>query len=172
MSYLMPTYHAPDFSENRFIHAPDAKTAICDIDGVAPDNYHSTSIYPEYFKIRGAWLLAEESRMDCAVVIRENGVLDVIEMRNLRIGDEVILGRRENCEDGIFLHADGFIGEEGSKDQFAFRQGRSRETAFSWDYDNLYNLLLNERQYGTVVWVLGPAFAFDFASRRAMKILL
>jgi len=172
MSFFMPTYHAPDFSESRFIHAPDVKTAICEIDGVAPDNYHSTSIFPEYFKIRGKWRLAEESRMDCAVAIRENGVLDVIEMRNLRIGNEVILGRSENCEDGIFLHADGFIGEENRKDQFAFRQGRSRETAFSWDYDNLYNLLLNERKYGNVVWVMGPAFAFDFDSRRAMQLLV
>ena len=172
MSFFMPTYHAPDFSESRFTRAPDVTTAICDIDGVAPDYYHSTSIFPEYFKIGGKWRLAEESRMDCAVVIRESGVLDVVEMRNIRIGDIVILGRSENCEEGIFLHADGFRGEDGSKDQFLFRQGRSRETAFSWDYDNLYHLLLNERGNGNVVWVMGPAFAFDFDSRRAMQLLV
>ena len=50
-------------------------------------------MYPEYFKIGGVWRLAEESRMDASVVLRADGRLDVVENRNLKRGDRVILGR-------------------------------------------------------------------------------
>ena len=70
------------------------KTAPVTKDGVAPDNFHSTSIYPEYFKIGGRWKIAEDSRMDCSVVIRPDGKLEVLEYRKLREGDVIyeILG--------------------------------------------------------------------------------
>ena len=173
MKFELPEYNAPDFNEKRFKAAPDVMIASCDMDGVAPGNYHSTSIYPEYFKIGGEWKLAEESRMDCAVVLRDNGWLDVVEGRNIRKGDRVILGRSENCEEGIYLHAGGFMGKEDqNKDQFVFRQGRSRETSYSRDYDNLYSLLSHEREHGNIVWVMGPAFAFDHDSRSAMQNII
>ena len=47
----------------------------------------------------------------------------------------------------------------------------SRETAFSSDYDRLYDLLRYEKDHGYVVWVLGPAVAFDYDSRNAMSSL-
>jgi len=169
----MPKYNPPKFSEDKFTRAPDVKIAACGIDGVAPDNYHSTSMYPEYFKVNGVWKLAEESRMDCAVILRENGVLDVVEMRCIRARDMVLLGRSENCEEGVYLHVDGFAGEDRKNgDQFVFRQGRSRETAFSIDYDHLYDLLAHERENGNIVWVVGPAVSFDYDSRRSMQLLI
>ena len=194
MQFEMPVYYPPDFNESRFALAPDVKAVACEMDGVAPEQYHSTSMYPEYFKINGVWKLAEESRMDCAVVIRDDGALDVVEMRNINAGDRVILGRTECCEEGVYLHAAGFdkaqraagaksgdagraadggcSGGDRSADQFVFRQGRSRETAFSMDYDNLYGLLTHERDNGSIVWVAGPAVAFDFDSRMAMQLLI
>ncbi|MCI7735885.1 MAG: hypothetical protein MSL26_01885 [Clostridiales bacterium] len=173
MSFSLRTYHAPDFSQPRFAQAPDARLAEVELDGVAPEGYHSTSMYPEYFKVDGHWRLAEESRMDSAVVLREDGRLDVVELRNLRRGERVILGRTDSGEEGIFLHADGFAqAESGSADMFAFRSGRSRETAFSRDYDFLYQLLLHEREHGNVLFVMGPAFAFDADARSAMQWLI
>ena len=140
---------------------------------MAPDGYHSTSMYPEYVKIDGAWRLAEESRMDSSVVLRPDGRLDVVENRNPRRGDRVLLGRSEDGRDGIYVHADGFAGESGAaEDRFAFRRGRSRETAYARDYDRLMALLRYEREHGSVVWVMGPAFAFDADARRAMQGLI
>jgi lysine-ketoglutarate reductase/saccharopine dehydrogenase-like protein (TIGR00300 family) len=133
--------------------------------------YHALSIFPEYFKIDGNWLLAEESRMDC-VPVYENGKIHVREFRVLKQGDLVVTGRTENCEDGIFVHADGFSEQKAQSDVFAFRQNRSRETAFSRDYDEIYELLKHERDHGKIVWVLGPAFAFDHDARRAMEKLI
>ena len=83
-------------------------------------------MYPEYFKINGRWTLAEDSRMDSCVVIRPSGRLDVVESRNIKKGDAVIVGRTDHGEEGIYLHSTGFAAKgEKNKDHFAFRQGLS-----------------------------------------------
>lgn len=50
--------------------------------------------------------------------------------------------------------------------------GRSRETAFSREYDELYELLKHEREHGYVVWVMGPAFSFNGFSRTAFSKII
>ncbi len=95
MAFQIPEYHHPDFSEERFLKAPDARWEVVEMDGVAPEYFHSTSMFPEYFKIQGKWVLAEESRMDSSVVICPDGHLEVVENRNLKKGDKVILGGGE-----------------------------------------------------------------------------
>lgn len=164
-------YSPPDFTEPRFQNAPEVRLEPAPKDGVAPMTYHAMSIFPEYFKIGGRWLLAEESRMDC-VAVYENGKIVVREFRLLKQGDLVVTGRTEQCQDGIFVYPDGFREEKAEKDVFAFRQNRSRETAFSRDYDEIYELLRHERDHGKIVWVMGPAFAFDADARRAMSRLI
>ena len=173
MSFAFPEYHGPDFDSEKFVNAPDVKTAAVIKDGVAPRNFHSTSIYPEYFKISGKWKLAGDSRMDCSVVIRPGGSLEVLEYRKLRIGDTVILGRTEDCEEGIYMHAHGFEDKDtGTGDQFLFRKNRSRETSYARDYDRLIGLLKEEKENGNILWVMGPAFAFDCNARKAMQLLI
>lgn len=173
MSFKIPEYHHPDFTKELFVNAPDAKYQEADMDGVVPDHYHSTSMYPEYFKINGKWILAEESRMDSSVVLCDDGHLEVVENRNIKKGDKVILGRTEKCEEGIYMHCHGFEQEgEQLEDQFVFRQGRSRETSYARDYDNLFELLKHEKEFGNIVWVMGPAFSFDADARAAMQALI
>lgn len=172
MPFELVKYAAPDFSGEMFVNAPDAAMAPAPRDRVAPGNYHATTIFPEYFKVDGRWLLAGESRMDC-VAVYENGTIAVREFRNLKQGDLVFTGRTENCEEGIFVYPNGFDAGEGGHDEtFAFRQRRTRETAFSKDYDNIYELLKYEREHGYVVWVMGPACAFDSDSREAFSRLV
>jgi lysine-ketoglutarate reductase/saccharopine dehydrogenase-like protein (TIGR00300 family) len=164
-------YKAPDFSLPVFTSAPDVVCADAEQDGLVPKGYHATSIYPEYFKIAGEWRLIEQSRMDCAVVVR-NGEPLAVEHRNIRKGDAVALGRTENGSVGIYVHMDGFGGEAEEQDGFSFRGSRTRETSYSRDYDSLYELLRYEKEHGFTVWVLGPACTFDFDSRRAMSALI
>ena len=172
-SFALPAYHHPDTASPRFAGAPDARWQRVERDGVAPEHFHGTSMYPEYFKLDGRWRLAEESRMDGCVVVGEGGSLRVVESRHLRAGDRVILGRTERCEEGIYVHYDGFaVGEETAGDRFAFRQGRSRETSYAKDYDDLAALLRYEREHGRIVWVMGPAFAFDAGARAAMEAMI
>ncbi len=173
MSFVLPAYIPPDFTQPQFVRAPDAAVVSVERDGVAPDHFHSTSMFPEYFKLGGRWVLAEETRMDCCVVVREDGRLDVVENRRLIRGDRVIVGRSDDGSQGIYLHATGFQQAEESGDSFVFRGNRSRETAFSRDYDRLYELLRYERSNGgRILWVMGPAFAFDCDARRAMQRLV
>ncbi len=173
MAFKLPAYTPPDFSSPLFTDSPDVRTAPAERDGIAPEYYHSTSMFPEYFKIDGTWTLAEESRMDSSVVLRPDGRLDVVENRNLRKGDAVILGRTERGEEGIFVHTAGFAAS-GSEldDQFVFRMNRSRETSYARDYDTLTELLRYEREHGRILWVMGPAFAFDAQARFSMSALI
>lgn len=172
MDFELPAYHAPNFQEQRFRDAPDARWVPAPGDGIAPEDYHATSIFPEYFKVNGTWVFAQDSRMDSVAVLGEDGKIAVVEFRNLKKADRVFVGRTENAEKGIFLHLDGFGKEKEGGDAFAFRTGRSRETAYSRDYDFLYRLLLHEKEHGFIVWVLGPACSFDSDSRQALAWLI
>ena len=171
--FQLPKYREPDFTQEKFVNAPDAAWEEVTIQGVAPENYHSTSMYPEYFKIKGKWTLAKESRMDSSVVLCDDGELKVVENRNLKIGDKVIMGRTEDGEEGIYLHSTGFEDpDEEEGDKFVFRQGRSRETSYARDYDRFFELLKYEREHGNILWVMGPAFSFDADARRAMQVMV
>ncbi|NMA13359.1 MAG: hypothetical protein GX933_09300 [Chloroflexi bacterium] len=172
MSIQLPQFIEPDFSTDHFRNAPDVSWKVVEKNCVAPDQYHATSIFPEYYKLNGKWVLAEESRMDCCVVIGEEERLKVIELRHLKIGDRVIVGRTENGDDGIYLHEVPFMEDKKKGESFSFRSGRSRETAFSKDYDSLYQLLEYEKENGKIVWVMGPACAFDADARSAMSNLI
>ncbi len=172
MAFQLREYGAPVFSEERFRNAPDVRMEPAPADGIAPTGFHAMSIFPEYFKVDGKWLLAEESRMDC-VPVYENEKIAVREFRRLKKGDSVILGRTEDASEGIYVHPYGFqYGRDGQRDVFAFRQNRSRETAFSRDYDELYEILRHDRDHGKIVWVMGPAFAFDHDAREAFSALI
>ena len=170
MLFQLAPYTHPDFSQ--FPSCPDAALVRVEKDFVAPENYHATTIFPEYFKVNGQWHLAEESRMDC-VAVWDGEKVRITEFRHLKTGDLVFTGRTEDGSEGIFVHTQGFSSSvSGEKELFSFRQGRSRETAFSRDYDHLYELLQHEREHGHIVWVLGPAVAFDSDSRDAFSRLV
>lgn len=173
MGFKLREYTEPNFNEDRFIKAPNARVELVIKDGVAPDNYHANSIYPEYFKVNDKWVLAKESRMDCVVRINENDEPEVVEFRKLKVGDKVVVGRTEDASEGIYLYPDGFY-KSGTSEQdvFAFRSGRSRETSYTKDYENLYDLLKYEKENGYIVWVLGPAAVFAKGARDAMAELV
>jgi len=172
MTFQLPNYKQPNFDEEPFLSAPDAQVVVVAKAGVAPEHYHALSIYPEYFKINGEWIVASESRMDGVPVLRTDGTVHVVEFRNLKVGDKVIVGRSEDGTEGIYLYAKGFSSNDTNADLFAFRSGRSRETAYSMDYNELYELLKHEKDHGYIVWVLGPAVVFDYDSRQALSALI
>lgn len=168
MAFTLPAYAPPDFRDARFRDAPVVTFVPVTHAGAAPEHYHATSVFPEYIQVeKGRWTLLKESRMDCVVVLGEDGRLAVTEFRLLRPGDLVAIGRSENGEEGIFVHTTGFGLPERGEDKFSFRTRITRETSFSIDYDQLYDLLEHERQKGFILWVLGPATVFDWDAREA-----
>ncbi|HJV35634.1 hypothetical protein [Geomonas sp.] len=170
---VIPAYTPPDFSIPKLANAPVAQVAPAPADGVVPANFHATSNHPEYVHLgEGRWLLAPESRMDSVLLLR-GGELEVVEPRRVRAGDPVVVGRSENGEEGIFIHIHGFHAiSTAMPDKFSFRNRGTRETPFSRSYDELYKVLRHDRDEGYIVWVLGPAVAFDSDSRKAMQGLI
>lgn len=173
MTFKLPEFQPPDFDHPSLRNAPPATLAAVTDDGVAPLDYHATSNHPEYIRLKdGSWLLAPESRMDGVLVVTGSS-LDVREPRSLRRGEQVVIGRSENGEEGIFVHVHGFFSSASNEDdKFSFRTRGTRETPFSRSYDELYELLRYEKEHGYIVWVLGPAAAFDRDSRAGMQGLI
>jgi lysine-ketoglutarate reductase/saccharopine dehydrogenase-like protein (TIGR00300 family) len=166
------TYTPPDFQLSHLKKSPLAALKPSPADGIAPANYHATSNHPEYIKIGGdRWILAPESRMDAVFVVRDEKI-EVVEARNLKEGDMVVTGRTENGEEGILVHEKGFTQHVANPDKFSFRSRGTRETPFSYSYDSLYEILKHDRDHGHIVWVLGPAVAFDKDSRSSMQGLI
>ncbi|MDR2610084.1 MAG: hypothetical protein LBC58_01360 [Clostridiales Family XIII bacterium] len=174
MDFVLPKYEAPDFGAELFVNAPDARTAEVSADGVAPENFHATSMYPEYFKINGEWKLITGTRMDCVPRLNRDGSLETVEFRKLKAGDRVITGRNDDGSEGIYLYTDGFRAAFGAatSDSFSFRSGRSRETSFAGDYERLASLLRHDKTHGHIIWVLGPAAIFDKESRKCMEYIV
>ena len=84
-----------------------------------------------------------------------------------------MVGRTENGEEGIYIHPTGFDRPSAAvEEKFSFRSRGTRETPFSRSYDELYSILRHDREQGHIVWVLGPAVAFDKDSRSAMQGLV
>ena len=174
--FEMPKYFPKEFDE-KFDKFPNAKLVEVEEDGISPEGYHALSVSPEYFKINDKWVLALQSRMDTvAVAIDEPGNerVDVVEFRNLKKGDKVVVGRKEDGSEGIYVYTEGFV-DKSSKEEatFGFREGRSRETAFSKDYDELYEILKYEKENnGYVTWVLCTATSLDEESDDALARLV
>ena len=150
-------YRPPDFQAPPLAAAPDARFAPAPADGVLPEGFFSTTNLPTYVKVAGTWRRPRLARMDCAVVLQPTGDLVVTEPRRVRRGELVALGTEEDGSEGIFVHAEGFLGGAHSANEFRFMQTEvSRERPV--DYAVLAELLGDEkRRGGRILWVVGPA---------------
>ena len=45
MAWALRKYHMPDFTQDRFLHAPEAKLREAPADQVAPPDFHAMSIF-------------------------------------------------------------------------------------------------------------------------------
>ena len=157
----MTTLSHPDFRDPHFASAPDARFVPAPADGVLPEDFFSTTNLPTYVRIRGEWILPREPRMDAALVIDREGILWVREMRRVRAGELVAVGKKEDGSEGIFVNTEA----AGSYDdgEFKFMASEvSREKPV--DYTHLAHLLLTERERGGyIVWVTGPALVHSRA---------
>jgi hypothetical protein len=149
MHFSLATYQPPDFSAPELDSAPPARLEPAPQDGVAPEHYHATSVFPEYFKIDDQWLLARESRMDC-VAIYEQDQIEVREFRNIRRGDQVVVGRTEDGREGIFVHTSGFPRQtEANGDAFIFARDARGKRPFRWIMISSMNCCAMNRSMAT-----------------------
>ena len=149
--YRPPNFHTPPLAD-----APEARFEPAPAEGVLPDGFFSTTNLPTYLKV-GAWRRPRLPRMDCVVVRHANGDLIVTEPRKVPKGGLVAVGAAEDGSEGIFVHAEGFLGGRHSANEFGFMQTEvSRERPV--DYAVLAQLLGEEKKRGgKILWVVGPA---------------
>jgi lysine-ketoglutarate reductase/saccharopine dehydrogenase-like protein (TIGR00300 family) len=146
-------------AQERFADSPDARWMPAPADGVLPEGFFSTTNLPTYVKINGEWLLPRAPRMDSAIVLDPDGVPRVLEGRYVRAGQEVAMGFAENGDEGVYVHAAGFLGdhEAGVEGEFQFMSSEvSREKPT--DYAEMARVMVEERaRGGSILWVVGPA---------------
>jgi lysine-ketoglutarate reductase/saccharopine dehydrogenase-like protein (TIGR00300 family) len=154
---MQHSYTAPDFAEERFRDAPEARFVPAPADGVLPDDFFATSNLPTYVKVGSEWRLPRRPRMDGAIVRDDDGALRISEGRYVQAGQLIAVGYSEDGSEGIFVNAAGFLGGGGGGAEFQFMSSDvSREKPV--DYALMAELLLRERDNGGhVVWVVGPA---------------
>ena len=73
----------------------DAELVPVEQDGVAPDEFYVTTIYPTDIRLNGKWVRVENQRMDGAIAITEtpNGYIAQCKLlRDLKVGESVAVG--------------------------------------------------------------------------------
>ena len=50
MDFKLPKYNAPNWQDEKIINSSDVKLSPAKGDGILPDGFYLTSIYPEYLK--------------------------------------------------------------------------------------------------------------------------
>jgi len=72
----------------------DAKLEPVTLNGVAPDDFYVSTIYPTEVRINGQWVKVQNQRMDGAIAITQtpNGILARCKiLRDLEIGEQVVV---------------------------------------------------------------------------------
>ena len=96
----------------------NAVTETCDLDGVAPDDFYVSNIYPTEVRVNDRWIRVQKQRMDGAIVISEaaDGVrAECRILRDLNKGDRVVVG-----VDGIRTVRKKSNREHKAKEEFSF----------------------------------------------------
>ena len=90
----------------------DAILAIVERDGVAPDDFCCSTIYPTDVRVQGEWVRVTRQRMDAAILVedaRQPLQARCILPRDLRVGDKVV--RTETGVRVRVVHSQGSVGD-------------------------------------------------------------
>lgn len=74
------------------VSANDAELVVCDMDGVLPPGFYSTTNLPTSIRLNGKWVDVERPEMDCAIVVGEDGTARTVPMHRSKVGDRVVVG--------------------------------------------------------------------------------
>jgi len=73
----------------------NAVTEACDLDGVAPDDFYVSNIYPTEVRVKDQWVRVQKQRMDGSIIINHNSdgvTAECKVIRDLVQGDHVVVG--------------------------------------------------------------------------------
>ena len=131
----------------------DAALGIVERDGVAPEDFCCSTIYPTDVRVRGEWVRVMRQRMDAAIVVEDDTHPPQARCalpRDLKAGDKVV-----RMEGGVRV---GVVHERGHKEEFAFMS--SAVTSERRVESQIEELALEMRRIrarqGRIVVVAGP----------------
>ena len=90
----------------------EAETAVCEIDGVFPDFFYSTTNLATRVRLAGRWVQVENPEMDCGLVVDDSGEqvrVYTLPMSDVKAGMKVVCGAS-----GIRVDAPVLTKAEGS----------------------------------------------------------
>ncbi|MDO5717128.1 MAG: hypothetical protein Q4Q17_04940 [Tissierellia bacterium] len=164
MNFSYPIAPIRSFSEDELKQIKNGAFAKVKKDGCLPQGSYLTTPFVEYVKVDGKMLLPTNHILKAAIVKKDG--LTCVEPRNLKEGDEVLLGDCPCNDCGIFRDEDAFP---------STKIGHGLNTVYegsTTSYRRLFYLMkeIHERG-GKIAWVLGPAVVFDYDTRLALSEL-
>lgn len=167
MAFKLPEYNEPNWDDEILINAPDVELKMVEMDGVLPNGFHLSSIYPEYIKLDGKWNLIKQN-IPYTVYVMRGEDLESIEPNMILEGDRVVCARTSDGTEGVYVNFNPFDGMDPDFKLLPYDKSGSDK------YDKLYSLLQHEKnsKTGYIVWVLGPAVVFDYDTRVALSELM
>ena len=167
MNFKLPEYNEPNWNSEMLINAPDVELKMVEIDGVLPNGFHLSTIYPEYLKIDGEWILIRDNIPYTVFVVRGRDV-EAIEPNMVLEGDRIVCARTIDGSEGVYVNEKPFDDMNPDFKLLPYDKSGSDK------YEKLYALLQHEKnsKYGYIVWVLGPAVVFDYDTRVALSELM
>lgn len=167
MDFLLPKYNEPNWADEKLINSNDVHLSPAKADGILPDGFYLTSVYPEYVKLNGKWNLVAENIPFTLLIVKEKEIIPT-EPENLKKGDLVVCTNITDGSQGLFVNENPFDGLEYNFDLLSY------DVSGSEKYDKMVAILEQERnnENGYIVWVLGPAVVFDYDTRVALTKLI
>jgi len=168
------SYRHPDFTSLGLADAPECRFAPAPKDTTLPDGFMSTTNFPTYVRIGGAWRMPEHPRMDSHLVWDPAaGRLTVKEFRLVAKGDLVAVATEEDGSEGVFVWDKGFEDEADvtRAEAFSFMASEvSREKPVN--YEAIFDKFVENRgASGFILWVIGPALVHA-RGREAMEWMI
>jgi lysine-ketoglutarate reductase/saccharopine dehydrogenase-like protein (TIGR00300 family) len=167
-------YRHPDFAVLGLSDAADCRFDPAPGDTTLPDGFMSTTNFPTYVRVGGAWRMPENPRMDSHLVWDPAARrLEVKEFGRVKKGDLVAVATAENGSEGVLVWDKGFEDEADvtHAEAFAFMASEvSREKPVN--YEAIFAKFLENRgAAGYIVWVIGPALVHA-RGREAMEWMI
>ena len=141
-------------------------------DGVAPEDFYSTTIYPTDVRVAGRWLRVARQRMDVVVRLDETrSAAECVLIRDLRVGNAVVTGVA-----GVRIHtkpARREGGEAAPTEEFGFMSaGVSSERRVELVVEEVARELVRLRDSGgKVVVVAGPVVIHTGGGRHLERLI-
>ena len=146
------------------VDSGDADLRTIEKDKCAPEDFYSTTNHKTYVRTGGRWLEVADQRMDALVVVKD-GQAWCRKLRDIRKGDQVVVGMR-----GIRV-----VPESKERDRLSFAfmsNGVSSERQVETAVQQTANLIRNMRESGQkVIVVAGPVVVHTGGSVHLSKLI-